>query len=119
MKGISVVFVLLLFFLCTPVRADTRIVIASWYGPGLEGKPMANRLPFNSNDPTIAANRTLPLGTTLLVENPMNGRSLIVVVQDRGPYVTGRDLDLSYAAAKILGYAEKGVTQLAVSIIRK
>jgi rare lipoprotein A len=117
-KGVSILF--FWFFLCVPAEAAKSIAIASWYGPGFEGKYMANQQRFDSNNPTIAANRTLPLGTKLLLENPINGRRLIVVIQDRGPsYTTGRDLDLSYAAARTLGYAEKGVARLVVSIIRK
>jgi len=91
-----------------------QTVLASWYGPGFEGRLMADGQRFRTNDPTIAAHRTLSLGTKLFVENPANGRCLAVIVKDRGPYVRGRDLDLSYAAAERLGYVSRGVARLVV-----
>ena len=95
------------------------IMLASWYGsPALEGAPMANGKPFKTNDKTIAAHKSLPLGTKLRVKNPTNGRELTVVVKDRGPFKKGRKLDLSKAAAKKLGYVRKGVTKLAVTVVR-
>lgn len=110
-------FFFVLLYVST-ASADESIVLASWYGsPDLEGNPMANGRPFKSTDPTIAAHPTLPLGTKLEIKNPANGRKLKVRVQDRGPYVNGRELDLSRAAAKKLGYATKGVTKLAVSVV--
>ena len=77
---------------------------ASWYGPGLQGNTMKNGAPFDMNDPTIVAHKTFPMGTKLLLLNPKTVRYLIVTVQDRGPFVRGRDLDLSKAAAKALGF---------------
>ena len=118
MNGFLAVFSLFFLF-STSVYAENRMVNTGWYGPGFDGKFMANQQRFDKNDPTIAANRTLPFGTKLLVENPANGRKLIVIVQDRGPYVAGRDLDLSYAAARMLGFAEKGVTQLSIRELRE
>ena len=92
---------------------------ASWYGKQFQGRPMANGEPFDMHDPTIAAHRTLPFGTRLLVENPRTGVSQIVVVQDRGPYTNdpGRSLDLSKAAADRLGYTATGVARLIVIVL--
>lgn len=104
----------------TMIEATSKveIIVASWYGPGFEGRPMANGKLFRSSDKTTAAHKTLPFGTRLWVTNPNNGRSLIVTVKDRGPYVKGRGLDLSWAAAHELGYAEKGVTALEVVVMK-
>lgn len=94
------------------------IVKASWYGKWHHGKLMANGKPFNMFDPTIVAHRSLPLGTVLKVKNPLNGKARIAVVQDRGPYIHGRSLDVSYALASALEYVEEGVTVLQVTILK-
>lgn len=83
-------------------------VVASWYGPKFHGRPTASGEIFNMYDLTCA-HRTMPFGTKLRVTNPENGRSVIVTVNDRGPFVEGRDLDLSYGAARAIGLVEKGV----------
>lgn len=103
----------------TSVKAsgEAEIVVASWYGPGFEGRPMANGKPFRASDKTTAAHKSLPFGTKLWVTNPDNDRSLIVVVKDRGPHVEGRELDLSEAAAHELGYIEEGITALMVVVM--
>jgi len=69
---------------------------ASWYGPGFQGNRMANGQPFDQNDPTITANNEYAMGTWLRVTNPINGRSVVVQVRDRGGF--GPGLDLSRAA---------------------
>jgi len=95
---------------CTlrPTVYSTEYVTASWYGPEFHGRPTASGEIFNMYDLTCA-HRTLPFGTRLRVTNPENGRSVIVTVNDRGPFVRGRDLDLSYGAARAIGLVEKGV----------
>ena len=75
---------------------------ASWYGPGFHGKRTANGERFNQNALT-AAHRSLPFGTKVKVTNVRNGRSVIVRINDRGPFHGGRIIDLSRAAARILG----------------
>jgi 3D (Asp-Asp-Asp) domain-containing protein len=75
---------------------------ASWYGGKFNGRRTASGEVFDQNKLT-AASRTLPLGTKLLVKNPANGKSCTVVVNDRGPFVAGRDIDLSRAAAQRIG----------------
>lgn len=75
---------------------------ASWYGPGFEGRRTASGARFNEYGLT-AASRTLPLGSKVLVANPTSGRCCTVTINDRGPYVAGRDIDLSRGAASRIG----------------
>jgi rare lipoprotein A len=86
--------------------AETKAGLASWYGPGFEGQPTASGEPFNPYGFT-AAHNTLPLGTKLVVS--YGGRAVEVVVNDRGPYSGGRELDLSQGAAEYLGLTYAGV----------
>jgi rare lipoprotein A len=87
-------------------RAEAREGLASWYGPGFKGLPTASGEPFDPRGYT-AAHKTLPLGTDLVVS--YGGRSVAVTVNDRGPYVGGRELDLSPAAARDIGLTRVGV----------
>lgn len=82
---------------------------ASKYSSKLSGKKTASGQPYNPNQLT-AASKTLPLGSKVLVQNPRNGKTCIVKINDRGPYVKGRGLDLSKAAAKKIEF--KGVGQV-------
>ncbi|MGH8604939.1 MAG: septal ring lytic transglycosylase RlpA family protein [Gammaproteobacteria bacterium] len=86
---------------------------ASWYGPGFHGKKTANGEVYDQNELT-AAHRTLPLGTDVEVTNVKNGRSVAVEINDRGPYVRGRVIDLSRAAAIELGIKEKGLATVKI-----
>lgn len=88
-----------------------KLVVASWYGSPHHGKLMANGEPFNMYADTVA-HKKLPLGTPLTLTNPRNGASVKVQVTDRGPYISGRNLDLSYGAARKLGVVQKGVAKL-------
>ena len=90
---------------------------ASWYGPGYHGKTTANGEKFNQNDMT-AAHKTLPFNTKLKVTDLQTGRSVIVRVNDRGPYVDGRIIDLSKKAAERLGIKEKGTASVKLEIIK-
>jgi rare lipoprotein A len=92
---------------------STRIV-ASWYGPGYEGRRTANGERFDPNDFT-AASKTLPLGSIVRVTNLRNGRSVKVRINDRGPVAPGRSIDLSPAAAKRIGLTETGVARVRVT----
>jgi len=89
----------------------TQVVTASWYGPGFHGQATASGEPFNQHALT-AAHRTLPLGTEAKVTNLETGQSVMVTINDRGPYVPGRHLDLSQAAAKQIGLLKKGVAKV-------
>jgi rare lipoprotein A len=76
---------------------------ASWYGSAFQGQATASGEPFNMNSMTCA-HRSLPLGASVLVTNLRNHRSVLVRVNDRGPVPESRVIDLSYAAAKLLGF---------------
>lgn len=91
----------------------TRTGKASYYGPGLEGEPMANGKPMDP-DGKGAASKTLPLGTKAKVTNLETGKSDTVVIEDRGPYVKGRIIDVSPQTAKKLDLKEDGVAPVAV-----
>lgn len=90
--------------------------IASWYGPGFAGKPMANGAPMDPHA-NIAASKTLPLGTTARVVNLKNGKSVTVKIEDRGPFVDGRVVDVSSKAAEALGMKRVGVVPVVVKPI--
>jgi rare lipoprotein A len=85
--------------------------MASWYGMKFHRKRTASGEIFNMYDKT-AAHRTLPLGTYVKVENLSNQREVVVRINDRGPFVKGRIIDLSYGAAKGIGLIEPGVTRV-------
>ena len=89
---------------------------ASWYGPKFHGKLTANGEIYNQMALT-AAHKSLKFGTLLKVTNPKNGRSVIVRINDRGPYIEGRDLDLSKGAAIELGMLKKGVVRVKIQEI--
>jgi rare lipoprotein A len=91
-------------------------VTASWYGPEHQNKLTASGQKFDMYQNTLA-HRTLPLGTKVRLVNPDNGKSAEGVVNDRGPYIKGRDVDVSYAMAKQLGFVKKGVTKLDIETI--
>ncbi len=76
--------------------------VASWYGPGFHGRKTASGERFDTTELT-AAHLSLPFGTKLLVRNERNGKEVVVRVNDRGPYIKSRIIDLSQAAAKALG----------------
>ncbi len=90
--------------------------IASWYGSDFHGKATANGETYDMNDVT-AAHRTLPMPSLARVTNLENGRSLIVRVNDRGPFVAGRIIDLSRRSAQLLGTEGKGTARVRVQIL--
>lgn len=110
------VFLLFSFFTLT-VHAQSGGK-ASYYSNGLHGRRMSNGERYDRNGFTCA-HRTLPFGTRLKVTNPRNGRSVIVRVTDRGPFVRGRVVDLSYAAARELGTLASGVAYVKVEVVPK
>jgi rare lipoprotein A len=85
---------------------------ASWYGPGFHGRRTASGESFNTNDLT-AAHRTLPFGTRVRVVNKKTGKSVVVRINDRGPYAHGRVIDLSRASARAIGISGVGSVSLA------
>jgi rare lipoprotein A (peptidoglycan hydrolase) len=90
-----------------------RYVTASWYR---HGRITANGERFDPNGLTVAHKR-LPFNTMIRFTNPENGSSIIVRVNDRGPYIRGRDFDLSVRSAQLLGFYERGVARLDMEII--
>jgi rare lipoprotein A (peptidoglycan hydrolase) len=93
---------------------ETHVVKASYYGNELKGAPTASGEPYDPDDMT-AASKKYPIGTRVRVTNPDNGRSVIVRINDRGPYVHGRGMDLSAAAARKLGITHAGVKRLKIT----
>ncbi|MCA2004691.1 MAG: septal ring lytic transglycosylase RlpA family protein [Ignavibacterium sp.] len=96
---------------------DLGTMKASWYGPGFHGRKTANGEKFDQMSYT-AAHKSLRFGTLLKVTNPKNGKSIVVRINDRGPYVEGRDLDLSKAAAHELGLMRRGIARLKVEELK-
>jgi rare lipoprotein A len=90
--------------------------VASWYGPNFHGKKTSSGETYNMFGLT-AAHRTLPLGTRLFVRNEENGKSVRVRVNDRGPFISGRILDLSYGAARSIGMIGAGTAVVSLEVI--
>lgn len=116
--------VLIVFFLygCAttrpaPAPSETLEGVASWYGQEFSGRTTANGEIF---DPMLltAAHRTLPFGTVVDVTNPKTSQTVRVRVNDRGPYVGNRVIDLSYAAARQIGLVEPGIGDVKITIVR-
>jgi len=92
--------------------------IASWYGPDFYGHRTANGEVYNAGDLT-AAHRTLPMPVNVRVTNLDNGRSIVVRVNDRGPYAKGRIIDVSEQAAKLLGFYGRGTARVRVTFVSR
>jgi len=96
---------------------EVKVVMnTSWYGPGFHGRMTASGAIFDQGKST-AAHKTLGFGTILILTNPANGKIALARVTDRGPYILGRDLDVSWRVADMLGMIETGVTYLHVYIV--
>jgi len=90
--------------------------IASWYGPNFHGKYTSNGEVYNMYAFT-AAHKTLPMNTIVRVKNLNNGKSVVVRINDRGPFVRGRIIDLSYAAGKKIGLDKTGTAPVVIEVI--
>ncbi|MGQ9366060.1 septal ring lytic transglycosylase RlpA family protein [Azospirillum sp. A39] len=90
--------------------------VASWYGPGFHGRKTASGAVFDQ-DAMTAAHRTLPLGTEVRVIRIDDGRSVTVTINDRGPYIDGRVIDLSRRAAAKLDMREEGIVPVRVTVV--
>jgi len=101
----------------TSRSAFTESGQGSYYADKFAGRPTASGVPYRPEDMT-AAHRTLPFGTRLQVTNVRNGRSVEVVVNDRGPHVRGRIVDVSKRAARQLGLLEAGVIPVRLRVVR-
>lgn len=100
-----------------PAAIYTQRGEASWYGPGFHGRKTASGERFNQHGLT-AAHRKLPLGTKARVTNLDNGKTVEVKINDRGPYVRGRIIDLSKAAAERLGMKDAGTTPVRLEVTK-
>jgi rare lipoprotein A len=96
--------------------AKGEVGVASWYGSKHQGKATASGEAFDMNRLT-AAHRELPLGTTVRVTNLVNLKSVVVRVNDRGPGIHGRLIDVSWAAATKLGFVHAGLTPVEVEVV--
>jgi rare lipoprotein A len=127
MKRIVVIFLALaLSSGCAPFRREpvpprakgVEVGLASWYGNPFHGRRTASGAVYDMYQLT-AAHKTLPLGTAAMVTHVDNGKSVLVTINDRGPFVRGRIIDLSYAAAQALGMVEEGVAKVRVEVVDK
>lgn len=107
---------------CAPAKYDLQqgktnkfFLVASWYGPDFQGKPTSSGETFDMNAMTCA-HKEYPFGTKLKVTNTSNSKSVECVVNDRGPFVKGRDIDLSYAAAKQIDLVGPGIAQVQIEV---
>lgn len=91
--------------------------VSSWYGPKFHGKPTATGEKYNMNLPS-AAHKDLPLHTWIRVTNIKNNKSIIVRINDRGPYIKGRILDLSYKAAIELEFENLGLADVKIEVLQ-
>ena len=94
-----------------------QVGTASWYGEFFDGKPTASGEDYDMYDMT-AAHPTLPMGSYVRVTNLRNGRAVVVKVNDRGPIVPGRIIDLSYGAAQVLQFEHRGVQKVRLDLVK-
>jgi len=94
-----------------------QVGTASWYGSYFHGRPTASGEPYNMYDLT-AAHRSLPLGSWVRVTNLRNGRAVIVRINDRGPYVAPRIIDVSYSVARILQFKAQGLQRVRLDVVQ-
>jgi len=95
-----------------------QVGTASWYGEYFDGKPTASGEDYNMYEMT-AAHPTLPLGSYVRVTNLRNGRAVVVKVNDRGPIVQGRIIDLSYGAAEALQFQNRGLQRVRLDVVKR
>ena len=101
----------------TPAHHWLQIGRASWYGRFFQGHETANGEAFDMNDLTCA-HRSLPMGSLVRVTNLSNSKTVVVRVNDRGPLARSRVIDLSYAAAKFLGFGDDGTARVRLELIK-
>lgn len=99
-----------------PIKDGVQYGVSSWYGEDFHGKPTASSVIYDMYG-LSAAHRTLPLGTVARVKNLKNGKEVEVVINDRGPFIDGRILDLSFGAAKRLDMVEDGLADIRLEVI--
>ncbi|HEY4763387.1 MAG TPA: septal ring lytic transglycosylase RlpA family protein [Candidatus Sulfotelmatobacter sp.] len=99
-----------------PKTKPYQVGTASWYGQIFDGKPTASGEPYDMYDMT-AAHLKLPMGSYVRVTNLRNGRAVVVRVNDRGPIVPGRIIDLSYGAAQALQFKQRGLQRVRLDLV--
>ena len=115
-KFICAVVAPIAFLWGSAVSAAPFLALASWYGPGFYGNRTANGEVYYGDQYTTA-HKSLPFGTRVRVTNPRTGKSIIVRVNDRGPFAGSREFDLSRAAASAVGLISSGVATLQFEIL--
>jgi len=115
-KYLIITFLIALTTTACAKPKNTLIGKGSWYGKKFQGRLTANGERYNMYALT-AAHKTLPFNSMVEVTNLSNNRKIIVRINDRGPYAKGRIIDLSYLAAKKLGYVNKGVAKLKLRVL--
>ena len=100
-----------------PAHGFQTVGVASWYGGKFHGRRTANGEVYDQYGPT-AAHKTLPFGTRVRVVNLENGRATVVRINDRGPFVRGRIIDVSRRAAEVLGFRTKGLARVEIRIVK-
>ena len=116
MKKIILSLFFALFCVAVSNAFETERGVASWYGPGFHGRTTANGETYDMNEMT-AAHKSLPFDTRVRVVDLDTGKSVIVRINDRGPFVAGRIIDLSYAAAQALGMEKRGTARVELQIL--
>jgi rare lipoprotein A len=124
MRMVAIVLAFTLIWGCALFRKEpvplrikgVEVGLASWYGEKFHGRRTASGEVYDMYQLT-AAHKSLPLGTTVMVTHLRNGRSVMVTINDRGPFVRGRIIDLSYAAAQALGMVTEGVAKVRVEVL--
>ena len=101
----------------TKVSTNVKTGKASWYGPGFHGKLTANGERYDMNG-ISAAHKTLKFGTKVKITNVANGKSIVVKINDRGPYIAGRQFDLSKGAFKKIASINTGVIKIKYEILK-
>ena len=99
-----------------PQSTGEEPVVASWYGEAFHGRPMANGDIYDMHAATIA-HKEMPLGTKVELKNTETGEMVRAIVTDRGPYISGRDVDLSYGLAQKLSLVEQGIGNLTMRVL--
>jgi rare lipoprotein A len=112
-----IMFFFMLFLLLYCGSGNQLEGVASWYGTEWHGKETANGEIYDMYSMT-AAHRTLPFGTIVKVKDKDSGREVVVRINNRGPFIKGRVIDLSYAAAQKLDIVDKGVTPCKITILK-
>lgn len=114
---VAAVVILLATVAIFQTPAYDQVGIASWYGPGFHGERTSSGEIFDMHEMT-AAHKSLPFGTLVKVVDLETGRSVVVRINDRGPFIPGRIIDLSRAAGERLGIIRKGTARVGLKIVR-